>query len=217
MCWNQYVSINTFLFSTFVLLLIFINNKYSNYKIQLFDSIYAYIFMMSFLTMQLIEFFLWRNLNNKLLNRIFSTLGQLLLFIQPITSLMLIKEIPLRNKMLLTYSIPAFSYFIYELNKKEFKTNVAKNGHLKWDWLDLDNGYNRVFFLFWLFFLLFSLFVNKHYLGLSYTIALLIITYYSYNSLGTFGTLWCWSVNSFMLYFAFELLVLLPFREHGIC
>ena len=94
---------------------------------------------------------------------------------------------------------------------------LSKNGHLKWDWLDLDNGYNRVFFLFWLFFLLFSLFVNKHYLGLSYTIALLIITYYSYNSLGTFGTLWCWSVNSFMLYFAFELLVLLPFREHGIC
>ena len=33
MCWNEYVSINTFIFGVFVLLLIAFNNKYSKYKI----------------------------------------------------------------------------------------------------------------------------------------------------------------------------------------
>ena len=61
MCWNQYVSLNTFLFSTFILLLIFYNNKYSIYKIKELNNIYAYFFLMSFITMQLIEFFIWKN------------------------------------------------------------------------------------------------------------------------------------------------------------
>ena len=217
MCWNQYVSINTFIFSVFVLLLIIYNNKYSPYKIKEFDNIYKYIFLMSFFTMQLIEFFLWRNLNNKSLNKIFSILGQLLLILQPVASIMLIKEITLRNKMLLTYSIPAFSYFIYEVNRKDFITTIAKNGHLKWDWINLYSGYNKLLLLFWLFFLFSGLFVNKHYPGLLFAIALLIITYYSYNSYGTFGSLWCWSINSLMIFYAIKLLVLIPYGEHGFC
>ena len=156
MCWNQYVSINTFLFSTFVLLLIMFNNKYSKYKIKELDNIYVYIFFMSFISMQLIEFFLWRNLDNKLLNNIFSTLGSLLLFLQPVASLMIIKDISLRNKMLLAYSVPSFLYMIYEASRKKFTTVVAKNGHLKWEWTDLQ-GIRKLYLFFWLFFLFFSL------------------------------------------------------------
>ena len=70
MCWNQYVSLNTFIFSVFVLLLIAFNNKYSNYKLNEFKSIYVYFFIMSFALMQFIEFILWRNLNNQLINDI---------------------------------------------------------------------------------------------------------------------------------------------------
>ena len=43
MCWNQYISINTFVFGVFVLLLVAFNNKYSNYKIEFFNNIYAYL------------------------------------------------------------------------------------------------------------------------------------------------------------------------------
>jgi hypothetical protein len=109
MCWNQYVSLNTFLFSAFILVLIVYNNKYSPYKIDELNSIYAYFFLMSFFVMQLIEFFLWRNLNNKELNRLFSILGAFLLLLQPAASLSLLKDIDLRNKMLALYRIPAFS------------------------------------------------------------------------------------------------------------
>lgn len=216
MCWNQYVSLNTFIFSTFVLLLIVYNNRYSPYKIKELDNIYYLIFLMSFITMQLIEFFLWRNLNNKEYNKLFSILGSLLILLQPVASLMMLKNYSLRINMLIAYCIPFFSYFIYKISSKNFTTVVAKNGHLKWDWADFD-GSKNILLIFWLFFLFFSLFINKFYFGLIYTIVLLILSFYSYNSYGTFGSLWCWAINSIILYYAIKLLVLMPFNEHGFC
>jgi hypothetical protein len=166
--------------------------------------------------MQLIEFFIWRNLNNKGLNKLFSNLGAVLLLLQPVASLMLLKDIDLRNKMLTLYVIPAFSYFIYEFSNKDFLTSVSKVGHLKWDWVDL-SGNKRILLIAWLFFLFFSIFYNKNYLALVYTVALLIISLYSYLKDGSFGSLWCWSINSLMLFCAIKLLVILPYKQHGIC
>ena len=216
MCWNQYVSLNTFIFSTFVLVLIIYNNKYSPYKIKSIDNIYYQIFLMSFISIQLIEFFLWRNLKNKELNAFFSKIGALLLLFQPVASLMTLKNISLRTNMLIAYCIPFFSYFIYKLNTTEFKTVVAENGHLKWEWGHFE-GSKFIVLFFWLFFLFFSLFVNKKYLGLGYVIVLLLLTLYSYHSSGTFGSLWCWSANTLMIYYAIQLLIIIPFNEHGIC
>ena len=54
MCWNSQVSLNTFLFSTFVLLLVMYNNYYTQYKIKGMENIWVYVFFMSFITMQLI-------------------------------------------------------------------------------------------------------------------------------------------------------------------
>lgn len=216
MCWNQYVSLNTFVFSAFALLLIVYNNKYSPYKIEELNSVYAYFFLMSFFTMQLIEFFLWRNLNNKELNKLFSILGASLLLLQPVASLMLLKDIDLRNKMLMIYSIPAFSYFIYKVTTRDFLTEVTRSGHLKWDWIHL-NGNKQILFIGWLFFLFFSILYNKLYLGFAYTVALLLISLYSYTKEGSFGSLWCWSINSVMLFYVIKLLVILPYKEHGLC
>ena len=216
MCWNQYVSLNTFLFSAFILLLIVYNNKYSSYKIKELNNIYVYLFFMSFITMQLIEFFLWRNLNNKEMNKLFSILGSLLLLLQPVASLMLLNNYNLRIKMILAYFIPIFSYFIYEINRKEFTTSISKSGHLKWSWLDLTSG-NNIVLIYWLFFLFFSVFYNKYYLTLAYIVALLIISLYSYTKDGSFGSLWCWSINSLLLFYAVKLLLFLPYKEHGLC
>ncbi len=65
MCWNQHVSLNTFLFSSFILILIIYNNKYTQYKIKELNNVWIYVFFFSFISMQLIEFFIWRNINNK--------------------------------------------------------------------------------------------------------------------------------------------------------
>ena len=100
MCWNEHVSLNTFIFSIFVLLLIAYNNKYTQYKIEMFNNKFVYIFFASFITMQLIEFFLWRNLNNPRLNNLFSIMGSLLLIIQPIASLLILKDDNLKYKLI---------------------------------------------------------------------------------------------------------------------
>ena len=70
MCWNAEVSLNTFLFSSFVLCLIIYNNTYTQYKIKDFNNIWIYLFFVSFILMQLFEFFIWRNVDNKLYNKL---------------------------------------------------------------------------------------------------------------------------------------------------
>lgn len=210
MCWNEHVSINTFVFGIFVLLLIAFNNKYSKYKIKEFENIYTYFFMISFISMQFIEFVLWRNINNELINKLMSIVGSLLLVIQPIASLTMLENIELRNKMILTYSIPALIYFFYNIINRNIYTIVSKRtGHLKWNWIPNDLfGY-----IFYLFFLYFSLFVNKYYIGIILSTSLFAIFYYYYYTDGTAGSLWCWSVNIVMLYYLIKLLIYLPFIE----
>ena len=216
MCWNQYISLNTFVFSTFVLLLIAYNNKYTPYKIQELNNVFIYIFFMSFIAMQLIEFFIWRNINDVDMNRKLSILGALLLVIQPMASLLLLKDDFTKKTMLTAYSIPAISFFVYKMYTQEFTTTVTKTGHLKWNWINLDK--NKILGLVWFFFLYFSIFANKqNYEAGLITIFLLVFSYYSYNKEGSYGSLWCWSINSLMIFYAIKLMIVLPYQEHGLC
>jgi hypothetical protein len=218
MCFNQYVSINTFLFSIFILLLIAWNNKYSPYKTKDFNSIYVYLFFLSFIFMQLIEFFLWRNINDPVLNKLFSLIGATLILFQPIFSLFMLKNESLKKIMILLYSIPATIYFIYEYNKKEFTTSVSQNGHLKWNWISMI-GNNEILLFAWLFFLFFSLFMNQNYSGILFAFGLFIFSFYSkyIRKDKSSGSLWCWSVNVFLLFYAIQLLLIFPYLQHGFC
>ena len=213
MCWNQYVSINTFIFGIFGLLLIFLNNKYSNYKIDVFNNSYAYLFMLSFIFMQLFEFILWRNLDNKLINKIVSTFGFLLLSIQPVTSLLLLENIQLRNKLLAIYSIPAFIFAIYNIYVTKIHTVISPSGHLAWRWTFYKNGLLQWFVIpFYLFFLFFSLLYNKYYKSLLILFLYFLFIYY-FGKDGSSGSIWCLSVNSVILYFVFQILIVMPINE----
>ena len=213
MCWNQYVSINTFVFGIFGLLVIAFNNKYSNYKIEFFNNSYAYLFMLSFIFMQFFEFILWRNLDNKIINKIFSILGFLLLTIQPIASLLLLKNIELRNKLLVAYSIPAFIFVVYNILKTNIHTIISPSCHLAWKWTSYTNGLLQFLIVsFFLFFLFFSLLYNKYYYSLVILLLYFIFIYY-FGKDGTSGSLWCLSVNSTVLYFLLQIIFVMPFYE----
>jgi hypothetical protein len=211
MCWNSQVSLNTFLFSTFVLLLVMYNNYYTQYKIKGMENIWVYVFFMSFITMQLIEFFIWRNLDNKYYNNLFSTIAMLLLFIQPICSLMMMSDKKIRNKLILIYMVISILYIttIWKniLNNSSVKN---KNGHLEWKF----GNFSSIYLIFW-FLLFFTSFVyEKNCSGLIFGISILLISIYNYSKNNTFESMWCWSVNSCMLYYAFILLIYLPYIEH---
>jgi hypothetical protein len=95
MCWNKYVSLNTFLFSSFVLGLFIYNNEYTPYKIfRLENNVFLYLLFASVILIQLDEYFLWEAINtkNEKNNHIFSVIGIILLFLQPIFSLLLIQS-----------------------------------------------------------------------------------------------------------------------------
>jgi|LauGreSuBDMM15SN_2_FD.fasta_scaffold10341_3 hypothetical protein len=214
MCWNENVSLNTFLFSSFVLILIIYNNSYTEYKIQELNNTWMYIFIASFVFMQLIEFFIWRNINNKFYNNFFSILGLLLLFIQPIASIMILQNIELRNLLLASYLLVATPYSIYEFSTKHIHTLVSKDGHLKWALFQN----HSILWVVWLFFFLFSFVYRKYWGGLLFVFITLLISSLNYKNDKTIGSMWCWSVNSLMIYYAIYLLIYLPFLEkQNIC
>ena len=65
MCWNENISLNTFLFSIITLTFIYYNNEYTQYKIDSFNNKYVYIFFISIILMQLVEYFLWKSIKTK--------------------------------------------------------------------------------------------------------------------------------------------------------
>jgi len=214
MCWNESVSLNTFLFSSFVLALIIYNNSFTKYKIQELNNKWIYLFIASFILMQLIEFFIWRNINNKFYNNIFSISATLLLIIQPICSIMILTNtnIQLRNILLLSYLLLTIPYSIYKFSTKRMYSSISKTGHLKWNFFSS----SPIIWIIWLFFFLFSFVYEKYWFGFFFGLITLIITVINYKNDNTIGSMWCWIVNSVMIYYVFYLLMVLPFLEKNI-
>jgi len=209
MCWNESVSLNTFLFTSFVLLLIAYNNFFTKYKIPEFNNKWMYFFVVSFTTMQLLEFFIWRNLDNKKYNSRFSLLAFILVHIQPAASIMLLTNIPLRNLVLTAYLLIAVPHLIYSCFTTKIIATRGEGGHLSWNF-----NYNYLKEAVWAFFFSFS-FIYERKLDLiifgSITLSIAFVNYYRNHNV--VGSMWCWSVNSLMIYYATYLLMYLPFLE----
>jgi len=201
MCWNEHVSLNTFLFSSFVLGLVLYNNLYTPYKIKEIHSLAAYAFLCSILFMQLVEFFLWRNLDNENNIRL-SYLGLGLLVLQPSFGLSLIREVDLREWLVVVYVF--WTLALGRLSVE--KTEVGKNGHLEWGFF---KGYS-VYIFGWVFFLLFGPIYAGLWIEVALALALWLFTFIRYSQ-DTRGSVWCWFVNILFLYYACILLLVLPF------
>ena len=213
MCWNSEVSLNTFIFSMFVLLLIMYNNAYTKYKIPELNHFWVYAFFISFISIQLIEYFIWLNLNNPFYNSFFSVCAILLILFQPIPTIMLINNNVLKKYMLILYLILTIPFAIYRFSVKKIISTVTKKGHLYWDNILYKNYSENIYFVVWLFFFLFSFFYNQSYFELLFGLIMLIIISYNFISDGSMGTMWCWVVNSIMIYYAAYLLIYLPFTQ----
>jgi len=209
MCWNETVSLNTFLFSSFVLLLIIYNNAFTKYKIVELNNIWIYLFIASFIFMQLLEFFIWRNIHNKFYNNLFSIIGVCLLISQPIFSIMILSKTSLRNKLLFSYLLLALPYSLYKFLTKNIHSVVSKGGHLAWNFFENP----PIVSFIWLFFFLFSLIYEKKWIGILFSTITLLLAYYNYKNDNSMWSLWCWMVNSAMIYYAVYLLIFLPFFE----
>ena len=205
MCWNPEVSLFTFLFSTCLA-----SYAYSKKKI----SFIILLFFYSFSLIQLVEFFLWLNLDKpkftsktcKLgllyrlsaykepnINYLFSCIGFFIILSQPFISLLRLKDEKLKKNMILLYLIFCI-YGIY-FYPTEMKTIVGQNKHLEWKWLKYPLHIILIWFLFFTFY---DIYENKI---LSFIIIFIpfLISLITYKMTNTWGSMWCWFSNIYSL------------------
>lgn len=210
MCWNQAVSLNTFLFSSFVLGLVIYNNAYTQYKIECLNNIWIYVFMLSIISIQLIEFFIWRNITNSFYNRVFTWVANTVLVLEPLFSLMLITNDKIKYRLIPIYLFLLVPYIIYQIIFMDIHSEISKKGHLSWKLANLGNS---IPWIVWLFFFSFSFIYSGKYVLYIFVILLLALSYYNYKQEQSIGSMWCWMTNSIAIYLAFYLLFYLPFVQ----
>jgi hypothetical protein len=169
-----------------------------------------YLFLASFIFMQLIEFFIWRNLHNAY-NHLFSVLALLLVSVQPLISLSMLPA-TLRTILMVAYVALVGGYMAPRLNSN-IHSEVSKSGHLQWWFLKTPNEVSMV----WLFFFLFSFVYHKMWWVVALAALTIGVSRYTYAKDKTISSMWCWMANGYMLLLALYLLVWLPYQEHGFC
>jgi hypothetical protein len=219
MCWNADVSLNTFLFCSFALCFIYLANTYTKYKTPTFENPFTYLFLFAVVSMQLIEYFLWKNLTNKSLNHYYSKIAWIVVISQPFF-LMLMIQGWLRYGMIGLYGLfwLIFSYLHPNFGGTDFYTSVGKNGHLNWEWMNgkfpNKNKVKYIHLVYLFFYVASLLLIHNIWLSMFILISLVfsVFFYYSYE---TWGTMWCWYVNLFLLYFVIHILLVQPFLEYN--
>jgi hypothetical protein len=218
MCWNQDISLNTFIFSCLALIFIYYTNTFTRYKTPLFDNPLVYLFILSVVSMQLIEFFLWRNLKASDINKYLSKLASFIFILQPLFLILIIPTLSTRYMMLFIYSIFMLTYLFYKkmYSPINFHTSIGKNGHLSWEFVNL-KGYETIFTILYLLIYLSTVFIINNTLLTIFIIPAFLISLFYYKD-NTFGTMWCWITNLFLLYLIMNILIIQPYLEYnGLC
>lgn len=210
MCWNKEVSLNTFLFSSSVFLLILYNNRYTFYKIPDFNRFWICVFIGIVILIQLVEYFIWINVDNLFYNKLFTFLAMTIIFFQPITTMMNIKNEKIKKMMIISYLCLMVPYILMNYNKNIYST-VSPKGHLSWNLMNYENKFAKIIGLAWLFFFLFPLFYEEYNVGFIFGILTLLVIYYNYINDNSVESMWCWVVNSIMIYYAGYLMFYLPY------
>ena len=169
MCWNKSVSLNTFLLGLFSVSLGLYNKVI---------SVYTAIGLLSFMSMQLVEYFAWTYLGNKDAIALLSKVGLGLVLAQPMLG---------HLEVFTTYLVPlAYLGFLgvyFAVQTFDFSMVKAPNGHLSWNWLTK----SPLLISIWLAFLILPFLYIKKYLfffTLLITVLISLYTYYKYNTWG---------------------------------
>lgn len=216
MCYNETISLNTFIFSMTVMAFIYYNNQYTQYKVKAFQNKYVYLFFISIVSMQLVEYFLWKSIKtgNVRMNEIASTIGWIVIrILHPVSFLSLLDNTSLRNLLVVSYLICLFIFTMFFRKPIDFLTTV-KDGHLFWNWLHGGKIESLVYGLVYFAFLIPS-FMKFPWMSVVAMIYFIYLYFYRNNN---WGSMWCWSINLVFIYYLVWILVVLPYHEYnGLC
>jgi hypothetical protein len=180
MCWSPQVSLNTFLVGLFGFTFALANGA----------EIPLMLFMLCFTTMQLAEYFIWKNLNVPYWNTVYSWFGIIILFLEVIFAIALMKHSMIKWGLLVGFIVYSFIVWKFFIDKPF--TKRGSDGHLQWKWV---KDYSPLIVLIWLFFFLTPLFLSGHYIVGWVAILTLLISIIGYYQAGTISSMWCWIAN----------------------
>ena len=152
------------------------------------------LFALTIVLMQLIEYVVWSDYDNKDVNRQASLAAAALLWTQPIASI-------------LTTQSPGpllFAYFALTLlgsllsPEREYSMTRAPNGHLAWNWLTRD-AFSVISLAIYFVFLLVPLVLTKSFTLLALALTTLGVSLYTFWNDNTWGSMWCWMVNGIVV------------------
>jgi hypothetical protein len=212
MCWNADISLNTFLFGCFSLVFIFLSNTFSKYKLKEFENPLVYLFLFLIVIMQLIEFFMWKNLKNKSINRLLSSIIYMIISLQPLTLIFMIHQSYIKYICLFFYFILQIGHNIYKSkHPNTWYASVGADGHLIWTNYSGNDMFALVFLLFYILPLIF---IGNNTLTI-FILGLLFVSLINYYKYYTFHSMWCWLCNIIFLYFLVDILLIKPFNEYN--
>lgn len=196
MCWNPEVSFKTFFISLITSIIALKMNYWNNLE---------FLGFMSFSIMQLLEGFMWLNLNNDIIINILSIIGLCVIYSQPIFCIINQLKDHIKSNLLKIYLLIATPILIYYMLNGNNTVHVAKNGHLAWDWLPD----NMSIILGYLFFCTIPFIIDFDIItmikGFVFVISALL-SYNIYKKYKTWGSMWCWFVNFFSLFILFDII-----------
>lgn len=142
-----------------------------------------------FTQMQLIEYFLWKNLDRPDQNAFWSRAGMWLIVAQPLISIWAIQDLQIRRTWWSLYTTALILWL--NSTKIDYSTEVAGNGHLKWNWLfQRGSWFNWV----WAISLLAPLAYSGHRAAFWFgSLTALVSLYFNMKYQAT-GSYWCWLV-----------------------
>ena len=191
MCWNATVSLNTFTVGVAATSLAVLNNY----------PWYFVLFFLSFVSMQLVEYFTWKYYSNKTINSLATFVGFVLICLQPLAACLLLyeKNKPLMVRLMIAYVISFLIGLIIVINtSKNPLANMfsykGTNGHLVWSWISKDHLHYYVLFVYMVFFFV-PLFLSGRMDVFALALITLLFSIYFFWKYDTWGTMWCWIVN----------------------
>jgi len=141
------------------------------------------------MSMQLVEYFTWENLNDKKINTLLSIIAAFLIFIQIPLFIQAVYTGPYKEGLIGFYIL---IYLLCVPNfQNDFSMTKASNGHLAWNWLNFPTWLIIVYFSF----IFGILFYEKRYISFILYFIIISAIYYTYYKTKTWGSLWCWLSN----------------------
>lgn len=201
MCWSAGVSLNTFILVCFAAVLGALNHV---------NTLWQTAFLLTYGSMQLIEYFLWTHIGSPQMNRAFSMVGLFAIMLQPLVSIMRLdacKSGAHRNGLLLVYAAfaAAVLYLCAFTRRIDFRSTQAANGHLAWHWLtSMTSVSGGLLLLIWMLLFFAPIVLCKHYLAAGFGLCILLISIFTYWKHETWGSMWCWAAAMASLYYIFQ-------------